>query len=48
MNKKDTLAWSIAVGGLALEIFIATLDYWIVIPHYEFDLSEFTIKRVGR
>lgn len=34
MNK-NTLAWIIAVGGVALEIFISTLDMWFdELPHY--------------
>lgn len=33
MNK-NTIAWIIAVGGIALEIFIASLDFWFdEIPH---------------
>jgi hypothetical protein len=34
MTSKDRAAWAIAIGGVALEVFIATLDYWFDIPHY--------------
>jgi hypothetical protein len=34
VNKKDKAAWAIAIGGVTLEIFIATLDYWFEIPHF--------------
>lgn len=30
---KNTIAWIIAVGGIALEVFIATMDFWTDIPH---------------
>lgn len=32
MNK-NTLAWTVAVVGISLEIFIATFDYLFDMPH---------------
>lgn len=39
MNK-NTVAWIIAVGGIALEIFIATVDWWLDIPHYVLHIGD--------
>jgi hypothetical protein len=39
MNK-NTLAWAIAITGIATEIFIATLDGWFDIPHYALHIGD--------
>lgn len=39
---KNTLAWTIAVTGIAAELFIATLDFWFDLPHYVFHIGEHT------
>lgn len=36
----ESVAWMIALGGIALEIFIATLDFWVDIPHYTLVLDD--------
>lgn len=37
---KDALAWVIAIGGITLEIFIATLDFWFDLPHYAIHIGD--------
>lgn len=39
MNK-DTIAWVIAIGGITLEIIIASIDWWSEVPHYVFHIGD--------
>jgi hypothetical protein len=38
--KEDSLAWCIAIAGVSLEVFIATLDFWFPhIPHLMYEVG---------
>lgn len=37
---KDAIAWTIAILGVSLEIFIATLDAWFDMPHLVFHIGD--------
>jgi hypothetical protein len=39
-DMKNTLAWTIAITGIAAEIFLATLDWWFDVPHYVLHIGD--------
>lgn len=36
---KDAAAWTVAIVGVVAEVFLATLDFWFDMPHWDFHFN---------